>query len=65
MPARQLENSKMKSSTKLLISGFITGMTVILAGELFDAIGVLYGPAQAGLSGLAGLVGSVRLFSGS
>jgi hypothetical protein len=64
MPATT-ENTKMKASAKLMLTGLVTGLTVILAGELFDAIGVLYGPAQAGLSGLAGVVGSVRLFSGS
>ena len=64
MPATT-ENAKMKASAKLMLSGLLTGLTVILAGELFDALGVLYGPAQAGLSGAAGIVGSIRLFSGS
>lgn len=58
-------HTKMKSSTRLLLTGVLTGLTVILAGELFDALGVMYGPTQAGLSGLAGVVGSMKLFSGS
>ncbi len=64
MPA-QPDTIKMKASTKLLVSGLLTGLTIVLAGELFDAIGVMYGPAQAGLSGLAGVAGSFRLFAGS
>ncbi len=63
MPAKTAP--KMNASTKLLVSGLLTGLTVVLAGELFDAVGVMYGPAQAGLSGLAGVVGSFRLFSGA
>lgn len=61
----QSQPAKMKASTKLLLTGILTCITVVLAGELFDAIGVLYGPAQAGLSGLAGVAGSMRLFSGA
>lgn len=64
MPA-QPDTIKMTASTKLLVSGLLTGLTIVLAGELFDAIGVMYGPAQAGLSGLAGVAGSFRLFAGS
>ncbi len=61
----QTDPCKMKASTKLLLTGLLTGLTIVIAGELFDALGVMYGPAQAGLSGLAGIAGSVRLFSGS
>lgn len=64
MPAH-INTKPMKSSTKLLLTGILTVITIVLAGELFDAIGVIYGPTQAGLSGIAGIVGSFKLFSGA
>ena len=54
----------MKKSTKLLISGVLTMITIVIAGETFDAIGVKFGLEQLGLSGLAGMIGSFKLLSG-
>jgi hypothetical protein len=57
--------TKMKASTKLLISGLLTVLAVILAGTIFDGLGVLFGPEAAGMSGIAGLIASFRLLSGT
>lgn len=53
-----------KKSTKLLIAGVITILTVVLAGELFDIIGVAFGLEQLGLVAAAGVVGALKLLAG-
>lgn len=53
-----------KKSTKLLIAGVVMILTVVLAGELFDAIGVAFGLEQITLTAAAGVVGALKLLAG-
>ncbi len=53
-----------KKSTKLLIAGVLTVLTVVLAGAVFDAIGVAFGLEQLGLVAAAGVVGALKLLAG-
>ena len=55
----------MKKSTKLLVTGVLTVVTIVLSGEMFDAMGLHYGLEQLGLSGLVGIIGSFKLLAGS
>lgn len=60
----QTESSTpLKPSVKLLVTGVLTALTVVVAGMVFDGLGVMYGPSQAILSMAVGFVGSLQLLS--
>ncbi len=59
-----IDAPEMKKSTKLLITGILTILTIVIAGEIFDAIGVKFGFEQASLTGIAGIIGSIKLLAG-
>lgn len=64
MPSDAMEHKYcMKTSTKMILTGLLSLMTIVIVGEMFDAIGVAFGPVQAGFSAFAGIIGSLRLFS--
>ena len=54
-----------KKSTKVALTGLLSVVLVCAAGALFNLFGINFGPEQAGLTGVAGVIGSLKLFAGA
>lgn len=53
----------MKQSTRMILVGILTILTIVIAGEISDAIGVAFGLEQLGLAGITGIIGSLKLLA--
>ena len=60
-----MPDQHMKKTTKMLITASLSILLVVVAGYLFNTFGVTYGPEQAGLTGIAGLIGGFKLLAGA
>ncbi len=65
MSSYKTEDRRMKASTKIIIMGVLSILTIVGSGELFDMLGVVFGPTEAGLTAIAGAIGSFKLLSGA
>lgn len=61
--SNQASVEPMKKSTKLILVGILTIITVIITGEISDAMGVVFGLEQLGLASMAGIIGSMKLLA--
>lgn len=52
-----------KRSTKVALTGILMTLLIISAGFIFNTFGVNYGAEQAGLTGLVGIIASLKLLS--
>lgn len=52
-----------KRSTKVALTGILMTLLVVFAGTLFNTFGVNYGAEQAGLTGIVGIIASLKLLS--
>lgn len=55
---------QIKKSTKVALTGLLSVILVCAAGIIFNLFGVNFGPEQAGLTGVAGVIGSLKLLAG-
>lgn len=53
----------MKQSTRLILVGILTIFTIVVAGELSDALGVAFGLEQLGLASITGVIGAFKLLA--
>jgi hypothetical protein len=63
MPTKTQTLPPLKQSARMLVIGLLIILTIIVTGEISDAIGVTFGLEQLGLASVVGLIGSLKLLA--